>query len=194
MKPLIYALYDPRDNKAKYIGYTKNLANRMCYHYRDRKYSATGRLQCTAQPWLYELAEIGLMPISRPLEWLISGSNWEEREQFWIAAFREAGEPLLNGTDGGYGSRGCVPWRRMSEASRENVRKRARETAKAQWESALPEEKSRVLLLLAEGRSYRHPELDGPHTEEHCKRISSGLKKAYKDGRRKPPGEVAQGG
>lgn len=138
MTPLIYALYDPRDGRARYVGYTKNFANRMGYHYRDTK----RKLQCSTQPWLLELAELGMLPVGRIIEKLEPGVSWEERERFWIAHFKAQWEPLLNETGGGYGTLGRR-WT-LSPERCQQISKRNKQV----WLNRTPEQKQAALDIL----------------------------------------------
>lgn len=151
MTPLIYALSDPRTGEVRYIGYTRNFAYRIHAHYRDKKYSSGRKLQCLAQPWLYELAEEGLLPISKILERLDIEADWQEREKFWIDHYKSLGARLLNGTDGGFGSKGG--WYLSDEA-----KKRISAANKQAWLNKTPEQKDAALDVLAEGRKLRTSE------------------------------------
>ena len=103
-KPVIYILGDPRNNAVKYVGYTSNFANRMHYHYRSPTPSRT-KIACHAYPWLLELADLGMLPVSKIVEVIEEGADWEERERHWIAHYKNLNEPLLNHTIGGRGNK-----------------------------------------------------------------------------------------
>lgn len=158
MKPLIYALRDPRDGRIRYVGYSKNFAARLHYHYRDRRHSVSKRIQCLAQPWLFELAENAITPVSECLEWLSTDSDWEERERYWIAHFKNLGEPLLNGTSGGMGT-DVGNWDRVSPERRAEWARNISEGTKRTWHQRSPENKDKALAILAANRkpwSYKY--------------------------------------
>lgn len=64
--------------------------------------------------WVKSLLQIGLKPLLEPIE-QGQGSDWAEREKFWIAEYRQQGARLTNHTLGGEGALGWSPdegWRR----------------------------------------------------------------------------------
>ncbi len=87
---VIYALIDPRDGKARYIGKTNNLLARFNEHMRlngpnDRKHA-----------WLKELLDLYMLPYMHTLEVVKVYSEAREREVAWIEAYIKAGIDLLN--------------------------------------------------------------------------------------------------
>lgn len=92
----IYGLFDPRDQKIRYVGKSKNPYARRDNHLaeaRMRKRRGGRRLN-----WLRELSEAKVNPGVVILE-CVRGP-WEEREKTWIAAL----PGLLNSHPGGAGS------------------------------------------------------------------------------------------
>jgi predicted GIY-YIG superfamily endonuclease len=59
---IIYALIDPRDSSIRYIGITDNPDQRLKEHLRGRGGNPPKR------EWVYELRQLGLVPIMQPLE------------------------------------------------------------------------------------------------------------------------------
>ncbi len=96
---VVYALVDPRNGRVCYVGHTtQSLERRLSNHLSAAKRSPD-RPVCS---WINELTEQGRNPQARALELVGSGSNWESRERWWIAHYREIGW-LTNLTDGGLG-------------------------------------------------------------------------------------------
>lgn len=92
----IYELVDPRDNRPRYIGYTKcELAVRLKRHFRAK---------CNKHKinWLKLLKSQGLSPIPILIERVPNGQHqfWEK---YWISQYRTWGFDLLNATEGGDG-------------------------------------------------------------------------------------------
>lgn len=91
----IYALLDSRTGCVRYVGKSDCPDHRMRAHCHAR-----GRGH--KQSWLRQLKREGLWPVLQILE-ECSCECWQERERYWIAFYRKAGEPLTNLTDGGEG-------------------------------------------------------------------------------------------
>lgn len=94
----IYALRDPRDGKAFYVGKSSRLNTRFADH-------------CSARPreknplrrkMILQLRAEEFSPMLHILE-CCSDGNWQEREIFWIAEYRRLGHPLCNSHVGGFG-------------------------------------------------------------------------------------------
>ena len=92
----IYALVDPRDQRVRYVGKSNDPERRLTRHYKV----ATKHLPVAR--WIAKLRRDGLRPIVRTIM-QVPGANWQTWERHWIAAFRWAGEELLNITDGSDG-------------------------------------------------------------------------------------------
>jgi hypothetical protein len=140
---VIYLLTDPRNNCPKYVGYTTNLANRMHYHYRPPRFNSYGKRHSSTHPWLAELADVGLLPVSKILETIPDGVDWQSRERFWISHYRERYPELLNVEDGGLG--GKSNRLRASPQKLAIWNQKISEGKKKEWENKTPEEKERLL-------------------------------------------------
>jgi hypothetical protein len=99
-QPAIYILIDPRTAEVRYVGQTiYTLKNRLWRHLRE----ATTDESRHKDRWLRKLFAAGYKPII----WLLETTpDLNEREQFWIAHYRQAGCKLTNLTDGGMGVSG----------------------------------------------------------------------------------------
>lgn len=113
----IYGLIDQRDNQLRYVGKTGlSVKRRLSEHI----YGASrpgGRTR--SKKWIHCLIKNGLQPDVVVLEEVISGGDWVEAEQFWIAYFRMIGADLCNHTLGGEGHHGLTP-------SADNIEKKKR--------------------------------------------------------------------
>lgn len=100
---LIYALIDPRDGSTRYVGKTiRGLATRLRAHLCRTNLTPKRH----SSRWLKGLSDLGLKPSITLLEVVDLTGNWQERERFWIAYYREQGANLTNLTDGGEGVAG----------------------------------------------------------------------------------------
>src|SRR5260370_18737051 len=86
----IYALIDPRDSSIRYIGITDNPDQRLKEHLRGRGGNPPKR------NWVYELRQLGLVPIMQPLETVLSLPAALERESFLIRHYLNSGNELVN--------------------------------------------------------------------------------------------------
>jgi hypothetical protein len=110
----IYALVDPRDGEIRYVGKTiKPLPVRLREHVQDPKVDYRHN-------WIQQLAIDGTTPSICLLE-EVTESDWQEREKWWIACYRQNGRALTNLADGGQGSAG---WRHTS-TTLEKIRAKA---------------------------------------------------------------------
>lgn len=100
----VYGLSDPRTGKLRYVGVTFRGRRRLNEHLSR---AVTGRGRTHRDCWLRSLLRLGLRPVLSVLE-AGSGEGWQERERYWIALHRPAGD-LVNHTDGGEGTPGYVP-------------------------------------------------------------------------------------
>ena len=89
---VIYGLTHPCTGEVWYVGKSKHLATR-------RRYSCTLRVG----KWVRALKAKGLRPTRVELETGV-GSDWGDRERYWIRSLRATGSPLLNICAGGNGS------------------------------------------------------------------------------------------
>src|ERR1700675_4430931 len=92
----IYVLIDPFTNEKRYIGKTIRLRDRLLNQCNEK--SDTYRCH-----WIQSVIAKGLRPIQEILEEMPDGTDWQERERYWIAEARRQGWPLTNCTDGGDG-------------------------------------------------------------------------------------------
>ena len=88
----IYGLYDPRDDSLRYIGKSKNSAQRFKGHLSDFKRTTPVYL------WIHQLRALGLKPYFLVLE---EAEDWIEAERRLIKEARARGEKLLNLAKGG---------------------------------------------------------------------------------------------
>lgn len=92
----IYILVDPREpNHVRYVGGTKNLAQRIKEHLQDK--AKTYKCQ-----WIRSVKRQGFLPEMYPIE-VVTEDTWKEREMYWIKYYRSLGHKLTNLTDGGDG-------------------------------------------------------------------------------------------
>ncbi len=96
----IYGLYCPFTDELKYIGATsKKLKRRLIEHIQRRTRENNKRCD-----WLLSLGDT--KPIIKPID-ICDESNWEEKERYWIAKYREDGISLFNNSGGGKGPLGA---------------------------------------------------------------------------------------
>lgn len=158
MKQVIYSLSDPRDHKIRYVGYTKNLFQRIQYHYMQTPNKRGNR--CSTFEWLVELCDLGLLPEMKVVEEIAEDASWEDREKFWISYYVQLGEPLLNRTLGG--RPGGWSWRHMrSEALTERRKRQSelmREISKKYWADKSPEQRTELMRSRGRRTHELHPD------------------------------------
>ena len=98
MQYSIYVLRCPVTNFARYVGKTVDIKRRMANHLCPNQLSK----KTHKARWLNSLILDGKKPKIEILE-VVDESVVDERERFWIAAFRASGCDLTNLTDGGEG-------------------------------------------------------------------------------------------
>ncbi len=82
------------NDSVSYVGFTTlDLEDRLKAHLADK--GNTPKID-----WIKKLKRLNLVPAIEKLE-DVTEENWQDRERFWIAYFREAGFKLKNYTDGG---------------------------------------------------------------------------------------------
>jgi GIY-YIG catalytic domain-containing protein len=140
---VIYLLIDPRNNSPRYVGYTKDFATRIHYHYRPPRFQNKRKKESLTYPWLAELAGIGLLPVSKTLEEITDGVDWQERERFWIAYYRNISPHMLNVEDGGMG--GKTFHKRATPQKRAKWRDAVSVGCKNKWDSRTPKERQILL-------------------------------------------------
>lgn len=174
----IYGLLDPRDGQIKYVGKTKDLAQRMKDHLKDAKRSNTPK-----NAWLLKLGRLDLCPEMIVLE-EVSKAMWPEAERRWIADMRKRGIPLKNICDGGEGRTGPLSdetKRKLSIANRgrkwtPEQRKRASEAQMGHRVSSATKERLRRAALGRKHTKQSREKISQAHrgvpkSEEHRKKI-----------------------
>ena len=104
---LIYGLIDPRTARIRYIGKSSSGMKRPKQHLGPKAHS---RDRTPIGFWIRKLRDLGLVPTIVVVEDLGTSSQKDQANELlneaeirWIATKREAGEDLLNATDGGDG-------------------------------------------------------------------------------------------
>lgn len=115
----IYALVDPRNNLAFYVGKTKDLKSRFYHHWSPSNHKH--RISCTAR--VIELRELGIKPDMIELD-IVPDNTSEEAEDFYISYFKYIGCPILNKNP----SRGTLGLKRPEVAQKLRGKRRSKET------------------------------------------------------------------
>lgn len=102
MQVYIYCLRHPISNEIRYIGKTTNYKRRLSSHISEAKVHKGRRHVLN---WIYSLLQINLKPTIEVLE-VCDSTIWQDREQYWIAYYREQHTNLCNIADGGLGGSG----------------------------------------------------------------------------------------
>jgi hypothetical protein len=89
----IYKLVDPRTNKIRYVGKTKNTLHKR---YTEHLYRAKQGHNSKVYSWIRKLLKLNLKPLIELIEYCES-NNWEEREKYWISYYPN----LTNISEGG---------------------------------------------------------------------------------------------
>lgn len=96
----IYVLKEPSSGRVRYVGFSKNAQKRLKRHLQS---ALRQNLEYPICRWIRKLDFMNLIP---SLEIIERGrGEWESREKFWIAYYREKELDLLNVQAGG----GVVP-------------------------------------------------------------------------------------
>jgi hypothetical protein len=91
----IYGLVDPRNKEIQYVGKASFPYERLSRHIYSSKY-----LKNKKDIWIDLLKQNNMRPFIKILE-ICNFSDWEIRERYWIAKYREINKNLLNIEDGG---------------------------------------------------------------------------------------------
>jgi group I intron endonuclease len=98
----IYTLRDPKTEKVRYVGKTiQNPKERLYSHIREAKRNR----KSYRDKWILQVLARDQRPIIEVIE-ESNEENWQERERFWIAEYKERGYNLTNVTKGGEGLHG----------------------------------------------------------------------------------------
>lgn len=106
----IYVLKDPLLGDIRYVGKAKNPKVRYLKHLKVREKTHKSN-------WIRYLLSKGLKPELEVVD-EVPDSEWPSWEAAYIQFFKESGQPLVNGTNGGEGVSGHV----HSERTREKIR------------------------------------------------------------------------
>lgn len=107
---------DPRTDEVRYVGMTFRQRQRFNEHLSKARKGGKTHRDC----WIRSLLAAGVHPVVTVVQ---EGADdgWQEAERSWIAHYRPMGR-LVNHTDGGEGTPGCIPSaetrRRWSEMRR----------------------------------------------------------------------------
>lgn len=129
----IYALIDPETQLVRYVGKANNPACRFSGHLNPRCL----RANTYKNKWINKLISKGLKPELRILE-EVSVTEWQEKEIYWIAHYREvSGTKLTNLTNGGDGLGHGFKFSKETRA-------RMSKAGKIRWAGLAPEERKRL--------------------------------------------------
>lgn len=118
-KAKIYVIKDPQTKAVVYVGKTvQKLTTRLFVHMNV----GVSKIGEYCKGWKAK----GVFPIVETIE-ECDESIWQERETFWINAFKEMGCTLLNVTGGGLGSKG----RRLPDSVIDAIAKKCQKTTYA---------------------------------------------------------------
>lgn len=147
----IYALADPRTGRVRYVGKANDPEQRLAQHRHG-----DGR-NGHKNNWIRQLRRAGLCPVLHILQ--ECADDWADRERYWIAYHRAAGEPLTNLTEGGEGASG--------RALSDDVKAQLSASAKAAWANletrtrqvaAMHSESSRARMSATHKATWEDPE------------------------------------
>lgn len=88
----IYTLSDPHDGSIRYIGKTKNTANRFNAHMS----AIQGEGSLSKRNWIKNLKSQGLKPVFSIIEESLTSEQACEREKYWIRHYVKQGTKLYN--------------------------------------------------------------------------------------------------
>lgn len=110
----IYGLFDPRDGRLRYVGYSVNPSRRLREH---KSISKIKRHRSRNSNWCLCLFNLKMVPIMKIIETCDTPEYGAEREIFWIRYFKKKNCNLNNHTEGGNGLYGSV----LSKHDRERI-------------------------------------------------------------------------
>lgn len=107
-KTYIYGLLCPVENKIRYVGRSRKVAERFAHHIKLHDRPAKTKYHTPKHRWIMELADQGLEPKLVILESVDTGiegedgrmywneAAWIDAERRWIDRLRDEGHPLTN--------------------------------------------------------------------------------------------------
>lgn len=123
-KTYIYTLSDPRSpDVIRYVGKSNNPETRLNFHLYD---SFLKKHKTKRTCWLKSLRKLGLKPVLEVVD-VVSLSEWQFWECYYISLFRSWGFKLVNMTDGGEGLNN------PSEEVVNTIKKKCKENACKYW-------------------------------------------------------------
>lgn len=150
MKIFVYALCEPVpfDGQVRYVGISKNPKSRLSDHCKDRERNHRTN-------WVQGLRKSGHKPVLKILD-EVPEEDWEFFERAYIKVYREAGFPLVNGTDGGDRGPDCTGKKQnLSEEQRQKKRERMQGARNHFFgKTHSPEQRARWKVL-RKGKSFR---------------------------------------
>lgn len=99
----IYTLTDPRTERVRYVGVTFRGKQRFNEHISRAVTGGKTHRDC----WIRSVIAVGMRPVYQIVE-AGKGEGWQDAERRWITHYRQT-EDLVNHTDGGDGTPGCIP-------------------------------------------------------------------------------------
>jgi hypothetical protein len=151
----IYALCESDGETVRYVGKTVDLYKRYNQHMRSAKSAKRTR----KSNWIKHVLGEGAQPIMRELECVPPSGDWEARERYWIAYYRELGFDLTNLTDGGEGTSGMPKseeWRRKASEAHAGMKasdETRRKLSEAHVGYVMPEEQRQKISAALTGRT-----------------------------------------
>jgi len=146
----IYALTDPRSGHIRYVGKANDPQKRLRGHVAS---ASGGGDRPRSSAWIKSLVNKNLYPKLLILE-VVSKALWQSAERFWIALFKQRGEPLTNIAIGGRGPIGRIMPMEEREQRKDSAKK-AWETRRELYGSGGvrdPEQRSQNVSLAMKGR------------------------------------------
>lgn len=144
---IIYALIDPRNKQVRYIGQTiQKLPRRVQGHLYRNDHNPH------KVAWLNQLRSLGLKPIAEVLE-EVDDIVADEKEQYYIAKYRNFGDWLLNADSGGRQNREISDETRKLMSAKSRGRQQSESTKAKRSASLLGREVTDAMKkALASGR------------------------------------------
>lgn len=190
---VVYALIDPRNGRAFYVGATEQGQARVRRHASASSLKLDDRSNSQKSRLIRSLPKRPhpLLPYDfKVLEEFKDPAQMWATEDVWIRRLRSAGEPLLNLAQGGRGNQGGVSPSADTRAkiARAHLGKKDSEETRAAKSAAA---KGRVLKFswLGKKQSTEHVQrrssahIGAKRSPETCRRLSEATKKAHAEGR-----------